>query len=141
MQCSRCGADVPEGAPYCARCGTPLGGSAGLGSMQHRQEVAHEAFMRRVDPASVQCPNCGAYRMQAMRIDADATLAFGAISLIVGIVTAVLVVLFGDTGLYVADASLLALALVVLGAVLLVIARYRRRVRAFECFACGYRVT
>jgi membrane associated rhomboid family serine protease len=109
--------------------------------MQHRQEVAHEAFVRRDDPASVQCPNCGAYRMQAMRIDADATLAFGAIFLVVGIVAVVLVLLFGDTGLYVADASLLGLVLVIVGAALLVIARYRRRVRAFECFACGYRVT
>ena len=141
MQCSRCGAFVAEEASYCARCGTPIGGSAGLGSMQHREEAAHEAFKRGDDPAGVQCPNCGAYRMQAVRIDADATMAFGAIFFIVGIVTAALVLFFGDAGLYVADASMLALTLVIAGAVLLIISRYRRRARAFECFACGYRVS
>jgi hypothetical protein len=109
--------------------------------MQHRQEIAHEAFARGDDPAGVQCPNCGAYRMQVVRIDADASTAFGAIFLIVGIVAAVLVLLFGDAGLYVADASTLALTLVVAGAVLLIISRYRRRPRAFECFACGYHVS
>ena len=140
MLCSRCGANVPEGAPYCAWCGTPLGGAAAAGSMQHRHEAALKAFQRGADPAGVQCPNCGGYRMQVVRIDADASLIFGVILFLLGVAAALLVLLFGDAGLYVADASLLALGLVIAGAVFLVIARYRRRPRAFECFACGYRV-
>lgn len=141
MLCSRCGLEgVAPDAAFCPRCGTPLGGSAGLGSMAHRREAAVAAFKAGRDAAGVQCPNCGAYRMQAVRIDADATLAFGVIALVVGMATLALVVFFGDAGLYVADASTLAVVLVVVGAVFLLIARYRRRPRAFECFACGYRV-
>ena len=140
MLCSRCGADVAADAPFCARCGTPLGGSAGAGSMEHRREAALEAFEQLRDPAGVQCPNCGQYRMQAVRIDADASMIFGAIALVVGIAGLVLVVLFGDAGLLVADASVVSAILVVLGVLLLLRARYRRRPKAFECFACGYRV-
>jgi hypothetical protein len=141
MLCSRCGLEgVPPGAAFCPRCGTPLGGSAGLGSMVHRREAAVAAFEAGRDAAGVQCPNCGAYRMQAVRIDADGTLIFGFIALVIGIATLVLVLVFGDTGLYVSDASALAVVLVAVGLVLLLVARYRRRPRAFECFACGYRV-
>jgi len=140
MQCSRCGADVAPEAGFCARCGTPLGGASGAGSMQHRREAAVEAFEHRHDPAGVQCPNCGQYRMQAVRIDADATLAVGTIALILGIAGLLLVVFLGDAGLYVADASAVSMALFLVGVALLLFARYRRRPSAFECFACGYRV-
>lgn len=140
MLCSRCGADVAADAAFCSRCGTPLGGAAGAGSMQHRRDAAVRAFEHGRDPAGVQCPNCGQYRMQAVRIDADASLISGAIALTVGIVGLVLVVVFGDAGLYVADASAISMGLLLLGVALLLWARYRRRPRAFECFACGYRV-
>lgn len=140
MLCSRCGAEVIEGSAYCSRCGTPLGGSAGLGSMAHRRDAAVAAFRGRRDAAGVQCPNCGQYRMQAVRIDADATMIAGFILLAVGLVSGLLVLLFGDAGLYVTDASELAVVLTVAGILLLLWARYRRRPRAFECFACGYRV-
>ena len=140
MQCSRCGAEVPAESAFCLRCGTPLGGSAGLGSMQHRREAAVEAFERRRDPAGVQCPNCGQYRMQAVRIDADASMIFGAIALVMGIVGLLLVVLFGDAGLLVADASAVSAILFTAGVLLLLWARHRRRPKAFDCFACGYRV-
>lgn len=140
MQCSRCGAEVPVEAAYCLRCGTPRGGSAGLGSMQHRREVAVEAFEHRRDPAGVQCPNCGQYRMHAVRIDADATMISGAIALSMGIIGLLLVVIFGDAGLYVADASAISAVLFTVGVGLLLWARHRRRPKAFECFACGYRV-
>ena len=140
MLCSRCGADVADDAAFCARCGTPLGGAAGAGSMRHRRATAVAAFEAGQDPAGVQCPNCGRYRLQAVRIDADATLAFGGIALIVGVVTLLLVLAFGDVGLLVVDASALAIALIVVGVLLLLLARYRRRPKAFECFACGYRV-
>ncbi len=140
MLCSRCGAELAAEATFCVRCGTPLGGAAGAGSMRHRREAAVEAFERRRDPAGVQCPNCGGYRMQAVRIDADATMIIGFVALIIGIAGLVLVVLFGDAGLYVADASALSMALFIAGVALLLLARHRRRPSAFECFVCGYRV-
>lgn len=140
MLCSRCGAEVAAEASFCSRCGTPIGGAVGSGSMQHRREAALAAFKAGRNPAGVQCPNCGSYRMGAVRIDADATLAFGGIALVVGLVTLLLVLAFGDTGLYVADASTLGVLLIIVGVVALLIARYRRRPTAFECFACGYRV-
>ena len=141
MLCSRCGLDglAPE-APFCPRCGTPLGGSAGLGSMEHRREAAAAAFKDGREAAGVQCPNCGRYRMQAVRIDADANMAFGFIAFVVGAIALLIVVFGGDVGLYVANASVMAAALLALGVLLLLLARYRRRPRAFECFSCGYRV-
>jgi predicted RNA-binding Zn-ribbon protein involved in translation (DUF1610 family) len=108
--------------------------------MQHRREAAVASFEAGANPAGVQCPNCGAYRMQAVRIDADATRALGTIALVLGIAGIVLVLAFGDTGLYVADASAVAVILGIAGVALLLVARYRRRPKAFECFACGYRV-
>lgn len=141
MLCSRCGLDgVAPDANFCPRCGTPLGGSAGLGSMAHRRVAAVQAFESGRGPAGVQCPNCGQYRLQVVRIDADATMAFGFISFVVGMVALLLVAFGGDVGLYVANASLLAVLLVAVGVALLFLARYRRRPRAFECFVCGYRV-
>ena len=141
MLCSRCGLDgLAPNAPFCPRCGTPLGGSAGLGSMEHRRAAAVEAFRSGREPAGVQCPNCGQYRMRAVRIDADATMAFGFISFLVGMVALLLVVFGGDVGLYFANTSLIAAVLVLVGVALLLLARYRRRARAYECFACGYRV-
>lgn len=141
MRCSRCGLDglAPDSA-FCPRCGTPLGGSAGLGSMAHRRAAAVAAFERRDDAAGVQCPNCGRYRMQAVRIDADATLIFGFVAFVVGGVALLLVVFGGDVGLYFTNASIVAVVLTLAGVALLLLARYRRRPKAFECFACGYRV-
>ena len=141
MLCSRCGLDgLAPDAPFCPRCGTPLGGSAGLGSMEHRRAAAVEAFKEGREAAGVQCPNCGRYRMQPVRIDADANMIFGFIAFVIGAIALLIVVFGGDVGLYVADASAIALALLLVGVVLLLIARYRRRPRAFECFSCGYRV-
>jgi predicted RNA-binding Zn-ribbon protein involved in translation (DUF1610 family) len=108
--------------------------------MQHRRGPALAAFEKGQDPAGVQCPNCGGYRMQAVRIDADATLIFGFIAFVVGAVALILVLFGDDVGLYFANASVFAAALAAIGVVLLLIARYRRRPKAFECFACGYRV-
>ena len=108
--------------------------------MLHRREAAVQAFEQRRDPAGVQCPNCAGYRMHAVRIDADATMATGSIALIVGLMGLVLVVVFGDVGLFVADASAVSMGLFIVGVALLLWARYRRRPKAFECFACGYRV-
>jgi VIT1/CCC1 family predicted Fe2+/Mn2+ transporter len=139
--CSRCGLDgLPPEAPFCPRCGTPLGGSAGAGSMEHRRLAAVEAFESGREPAGVQCPNCGQYRLQAVRIDADANMVFGFIAFVVGAIALVLVVFGGDVGLYFTNASVLAVGLLIAGVLLLLLARYRRRPKAFECFSCGYRV-
>jgi hypothetical protein len=42
--------------------------------------------------------------------------------------------------LYFTNASVLAAGLLIVGVLLLLLARYRRRPKAFECFSCGYRV-
>jgi hypothetical protein len=78
--------------------------------------------------------------MQPIRIDADGTLILGFIAFVVGAVALLLVVSGQDSGLYFANASTIAFVLVVVGVALLLIGRYRRRPRAFECFFCGYRV-
>jgi predicted RNA-binding Zn-ribbon protein involved in translation (DUF1610 family) len=139
--CSRCGLDrIAPDAPFCPRCGTPLAGSAGLGSMAHRRVVAVEAFESGREAAGVQCPNCGRYRLQAVRIDADANMLFGFIAFVVGAVALLLVIFGGDVGLFVANASAVAVGLLVVGVLLLLLARHRRRPKAFECSSCGYRV-
>ena len=141
MLCSRCGLDsIAPDAPFCPRCGTPLGGAAGLGSMEHRRAAAVQAFEEGREAAGVQCPNCGRYRMQPVRIDADATMIFGFIAFVVGGIALLIVLFGGDVGLYVANASAVAVALLFVGVLLLLLARYRRRPKAFECFSCGYRV-
>lgn len=117
-----------------------MGGSAGLGSMEHRRAAAVEAFEAGREAAGVQCPNCGRYRMQPVRIDADANMIFGFIAFMVGAIALLLVFFGGDVGLYVANASVIAVLLLGVGVALLLLARYRRRPRAFECFTCGYRV-
>ena len=99
-----------------------------------------EAFERGREPAGVQCPNCGQYRLQAVRIDADANMVFGFIAFVVGAIALVLVVFGGDVGLYFTNASVLAAGLLIAGVLLLLLARYRRWPKAFECFSCGYRV-
>jgi len=108
--------------------------------MQLRRDAALASFKAGKDPAGVQCPNCGGYRLQAVRVDADGTLITGAISLVVGLVALLLVFVAGDVGLYIADTSTLAAVLVVVGVLLLWLARRRRAPSAFECFGCGYRV-
>lgn len=108
--------------------------------MAHRRAAALAAFEHGNDAAGVQCPNCGRYRMQAVRIDADATLIFGFVAFVVGALALLLVVFGGDVGLYFANASIVAVVLTLVGVALLLLARYRRRPKAFECFACGYRV-
>lgn len=141
MLCSRCGLDgLAPDAPFCPRCGTPLGGAAGLGSMEHRRAAAVEAFEEGREAAGVQCPNCGRYRMQPVRIDADANMVFGFIAFVMGAIALLIVIFGGDVGLYVANASVIAIVLLALGVGLLLLARYRRRPKAFECFSCGYRV-
>ena len=108
--------------------------------MEHRREAALEAFKSGKDAAGVQCPNCGNYRMHAVRVDADGNLLAAFAFLIVGIVALALVVFGGDIGLYVADASTIAVVFIIVGAVLYAIAHRRRRPSAFECYSCGYRV-
>lgn len=140
MQCSKCGAKVADDAAFCSRCGTPLGVSAAPGSMEHRHQVALEAFTRGDDARGVQCPNCGGYRMQTVRSDAEENLFWSGAFMLVGIVSLIIVFIGGDMGLFVADLSTIALVAVLIGVLLFVIARWRRKPSAYECFECGYRV-
>jgi hypothetical protein len=78
--------------------------------------------------------------MQAVRIDADASLIVGSVALIGGLAAFLLVLIEGDVGLYFADASTVAVVLLLVGVVLLLIARRRRAPAAYECYVCGYRV-
>lgn len=140
MLCSRCGASVADDAAYCQRCGTPLGGSAAPGSMEHRRELALEAFRAGRGAAGVQCPNCGGYRMQTIRSDAEENLFWAGVFIVVGIVSLVVIFIGGDVGLVVANLSTIALVAILIGVFLFMVARWRRRPSAYECFECGYRV-
>ncbi|GHT79966.1 hypothetical protein FACS1894130_10230 [Spirochaetia bacterium] len=47
--CSKCGAQIAEGAQFCASCGTPVGGSAAAPSTKSSK-----------DGEVIKCPSCGA---------------------------------------------------------------------------------
>lgn len=78
--------------------------------------------------------------MQTVREDAEENLFWSGVFIIIGIVALIIVFVGGDMGLYVANLSTIALAAILVGVLLFVIARKRRRPSAFECFDCGYRV-
>lgn len=140
MECGKCHAELTVDAAYCARCGAPVGGSSVLDPTEHRQAVALAAFEHGRDPRGLECPKCGRRSLRVLRMDADGTMVFGAVALLFGVAALVLVALVGDSGLLVANASTVAAVLVVAGVLLLLLARYRRRPKAFECTACGSRV-
>lgn len=108
--------------------------------MAHRREAALEAFGAGKPATGVQCPNCGGYHMQTVRTDAEENLFWSGAFMLIGIVSLVIVFIGGDTGLYLADLSTIALVAIVIGVLLFVVARRRRKPSAFECFDCGYRV-
>jgi len=138
--CSGCGATVTDDAAFCSRCGTPVGGSASSDSVEHRRAAALKAFKAGWSATGVQCPNCGGYRMQAVRQDAEENLFWSGAFVLIGVVSLVIVFIAGDTGLYVANLSTIALVAILVGVLLFVVARRRRLPSAFECFDCGYRV-
>jgi hypothetical protein len=58
-----------------------------------------------------------------------------------GMATLVIVVVAGDVHLIVADLSTIALLLMLVGALLHAVARWRRRPVAYECGECGCRLS
>jgi predicted RNA-binding Zn-ribbon protein involved in translation (DUF1610 family) len=108
--------------------------------MEHRREAALEAFERGDDAKGVQCPNCGGYRMQTIRSDAEENLFWSGAFMLLGIVSLIIVFIGGDMGLIFANLSTIALACILVGVGLFLVARWRRKPSAFECFECGYRV-
>ncbi len=140
MLCGRCGASVPRGAVFCSRCGAQVGGSSDPRSMEQRRMAALEALDAGRDADGLHCPECGDERLHTVRHDAEENLFWSGASMFVGIASLIIVVIGGDTGLYVANLSTIALLAILVGVLLFVIARWRRRPSAFECLACGYRV-
>lgn len=141
MRCSTCQTELDREAAYCSRCGAAQGGQAAdADSKEHRHEVALVAFREGRPAAGVQCPNCGGYRMQTVRQDAEENLFWSAAFIVAGIVSLLIVVVAGDLDLIVADLSTVSLALLLIGALLWAVARRRRRPSAYECFDCNYRV-
>ncbi len=108
--------------------------------MEHRRAVALEAFKAGWSATGVQCPNCSGYHMQTVRQDAEENLFWSGAFVLIGIVSLIIVFIAGDTGLYVANLSTVALVAIVVGVLLYVVARRRRLPTAFECFDSGYRV-
>ncbi len=140
MRCGRCGATVTPDAAFCSRCGVSLAGSAGYGSLDARREAALAVFRSGRDASGVQCPNCGGYRMQTIRSDAEENLFWSGMFMLIGIVSLIIVYVGGDTGILGANLSTIALVAILIGVLLFSVARWRRRPSAFECFDCGYRV-
>jgi predicted RNA-binding Zn-ribbon protein involved in translation (DUF1610 family) len=108
--------------------------------MEHRREAALKAFRAGREARGVQCPNCGGYRMETMRRDAEENLFWSGAFMLIGIVSLVIVFIGGDTGLFFANLSTIALVAILIGVLLFFVARRRRQPLAFECFNCGYRV-
>ncbi len=99
-----------------------------------------EALAAGRDATGLGCPRCGAERLRAVRHDAEENLFWSGAFMLVGIVSLVIVFIGGDTGLYVANLSTVALFAILVGVLLFVIARNRRRPSAYECGECGYHV-
>lgn len=114
--------------------------SDGPGSMEQRRAAALETLQAGRDATGLLCPRCGGGRLRSVRHDAEENLFWAGAFLLFGIVSLIVVVIGGDTGLYVANLSTIALTSILVGVLLLVIARHRRRLSAYECPDCGYRV-
>ncbi len=102
--------------------------------------AALEALDAGRDATGLLCPHCGDERLHTVRRDAEENLFWSGAFMLTGVVSLVIVLIGGDTGLYVANLSTIALLSILIGVLLFVVARQRRRPSAFECAACGYRV-
>ncbi len=56
MQCPKCGAQNPDGAGFCMKCGTPLGGQ----QAPQAQSAPKAPVLAPMNATSLKCPNCGA---------------------------------------------------------------------------------
>ncbi len=108
--------------------------------MELRRVAALEALDAGRDASGLLCPHCGDQRLQTVRRDAEENLFWSGAFMLIGVVSLILVFIGGDTGLYIANLSTIALVAILIGVLLFVIARWRRRPSAFECLSCGYRV-
>lgn len=108
--------------------------------MEHRRTAALAVLRSGREAVGVQCPSCGGYRMQTIRGDAEENLFWSGMFMLIGIVSLVIVIIGGDTGILGADLSTIALVAILIGVSLFSVARWRRRPSAFECFDCRYRV-
>ena len=114
--------------------------SSSPGSAERHRSAALEALQAGKDATGLLCARCGGGRLRRLRHDAEENLFWSGAFLLVGVVSLIVVFIGGDTGLYVANLSTIALVALLVGVLLLVIARHRRRPFAFECFDCGQRV-
>jgi hypothetical protein len=105
-----------------------------------RRAAALAALQAGKDARGLLCPWCGGGRLRSVRNDAEENLFWAAAFLLVGFVSLVAVIVGGDTGLYVANLSTIGLTAILVGVLLLVIARHRRRPSAYECPDCHSRV-
>ena len=114
--------------------------SSGPGSTERQRSAALEALQAGKDATGLQCIRCGGGRLRSLRHDAEENLFWSGAFLLVGVVSLMVVFIGGDTGLYVANLSTIALVAILIGVLLLVIARHRRRPFAYECLDCGQRL-
>ena len=119
--------------------------SSGPGPRQQQRSPAVSALQAGKDAAgkdaaTLRCPRCGGERLRSVRQDAEENLFWAAVFLFAGVVSLIVVLTWGDIGLYVANLSTLALIAVLVGVLLLLIARRRRRPSAHECIDCGLRM-
>ncbi len=59
MYCLKCGAQLPDDASFCMKCGTPVGKSSGS-KLQSQSAVPQGGVVAPQDSTSFKCPNCGA---------------------------------------------------------------------------------
>lgn len=106
---------------------------------QQRGADASAAIKAGKDASGIACPQCAATGMRTERDDAEENRFWSVVFFGGGLATLVIVVVAGDAHLVVADLSTIALLLMLAGALLHAVARWRRRPLAYECGVCGYR--
>jgi DNA-directed RNA polymerase subunit RPC12/RpoP len=114
--------------------------TSGPDPVEQRRAEALAALQAGKAARGLRCPWCGGGRLRSVRQDAEENLFWAAAFLLVGFVSLVAVLVGGDTGLFVANLSTIGLAAILVGVLLLTIARHRRRPSAYECPDCGSRV-
>jgi hypothetical protein len=87
----------------------------------------------------MRCPNCGRPEMRQVAADVEENRFWSLAFMGVGLGSLAIVLVAGDADFSVARLSTIALVLILIGAGLLAISRWRRRRTSYRCPSCGHR--
>ncbi|MHB1867838.1 MAG: zinc ribbon domain-containing protein [Nitrososphaerales archaeon] len=60
MYCLKCGAQMPDDAAFCMKCGTPVGKSSATSGTQSNTSEPQKTVIAPQGATTIKCPNCGA---------------------------------------------------------------------------------